>query len=174
MAVPDQETAAVGGLISASLWNDDVRDAVDFLINPPRVRLRYDTTHLVGTSSYEEHPWNVEVFDTDGIHTGSSSQMTIVTAGTYLLTGAIAFEGHATGQRRAAWYLNGSAIVGGLLAVPAGVATNMVVPAPTMMVSLTAGDDIELVAWQNSGSALNVNPGSGFTSFAEARWVAAA
>ena len=34
MAVPSQGTVAVGDKITASLWNDDVRDAVNFLISP--------------------------------------------------------------------------------------------------------------------------------------------
>ena len=39
MAVPSQGTVAVGDKITASLWNDDVRDAVNFLISPPRVKV---------------------------------------------------------------------------------------------------------------------------------------
>ena len=68
MAVPSQGTVAVGDKITASLWNDDVRDAVDFLISPPQCKLRKSVTQVIPNAVYTAITWDTEVYDTDTMH----------------------------------------------------------------------------------------------------------
>lgn len=172
--VPSQSTAAVGNLVSSTLWNDDVRDAVNFLLDPPRTRLRNTATVSTNTSTYTAMTWDTEVEDTDGMHSTSTntSRITIVTTGYYQLSGGIGWAANSTGQRRAWWHVNGTGVLGGLVTIPAGTATEMAIPAATITLSLTAGDYVELFGWQNSGGTLDMNPTTSFGSYAEARLVA--
>jgi hypothetical protein len=175
MAVPSQETAAVGQFIAASLWNDDVRDAVDFLLSPPRCRLWSTAAVSATTSTYTAMTWNSEDYDTDGMHSTSSntSRITIVTPGLYQLSGVLGWAGNATGRRWQQWYLNGVSLgVDYSTIFYAGGSSAIEMPAATTCVELIAGDYVELFGWQDSGVNLNMNPTTSY-SYAEARWVAA-
>jgi len=172
--VPSQSTVSVGGKVTAALWNDDVRDAVGFLLAPPRCRLWSTAAVSATTSTYTAMTWDSEDYDTDGMHSTSSntSRITIATDGLYQLSGAIGWAASATGRRWQQWYKNGTTLgVDYSLIVNAGSSSAIVCPAPTVTVSLVAGDYIELFGWQDSGGSLNMNPTSSY-SYAEARWVA--
>jgi hypothetical protein len=171
--VPNPRTWAVGEKLTAARANTEIRDALDFLMNPPTARLTHSATQSATTSTYTAHLFNTETFDTDGIHSTSvnTSRFTIVTTGKYRLSGAIGWAGNATGRRIQAWYKNGVIISGGAIAAVATSASSIVLGAPTITAQLTAGDYVELFGWQDSGGALNMNPGAGFDSFAEIQWV---
>lgn len=173
--VPSQDTASVGGKVTAALWNADVRDAVDFLLDPPRCRVTHTATVSASNTTNTAHAWDTEDFDSDGIHSTSvnTSRLTIVTDGVYQLSGAISWAGNSTGLRYQMWFKNGASMgIDYQSVVAAGSSSTIVVPAPTAMVALVAGDYIELVGYQNSGGSLNMNPAASY-SYAEARWVAA-
>lgn len=171
--VPAPKTWSVNEDLTAAGLNLELRDAANFLLNPPRVRVTHSATQSAANSTYTAHPFNTEVYDTDAIHSTSvnTSRLTIVTPGVYRLSGAISWAGNATGRRYQTWYLNGAVIDGGALHLPASSASNITLPAATIDIACIAGDYIELFGLQDSGGALNMNPGSGFWSYAQALWV---
>lgn len=107
-----------------------------------------------------------EDFDTDGFHsTGSNtSRMTIPAGlgGKYLLTGRTRFAANATGFRQLYFYKNGATTLADTLA-PITTGTNHDAEV-TFIVSLAAGDYVELYAVQNSGGSLNVGNASSYVS----------
>ncbi|HET8661047.1 MAG TPA: hypothetical protein VFM55_18880 [Micromonosporaceae bacterium] len=88
MAVPATLTATAGEKATATAVNGGYRDPLDFLMNPPKVHA-YDNTGLAcGNGSTITLTLSGEVYDTDSMHSTSSSteRITFTTAGTYLVT----------------------------------------------------------------------------------------
>ncbi|WP_327376192.1 hypothetical protein OG393_20935 [Streptomyces sp. NBC_01216] len=94
---------------------------------------------------------------------GSPTRWTVPQTGWWRLAGAVAFDASTGGTtRECVWYVNGSAIGAGrartfgntLASVP------VTVEARTLSQLLTAGDYVQLVPAQNSGSNLNLATGS--------------
>ncbi|WP_432135141.1 hypothetical protein [Streptomyces sp. bgisy154] len=105
--------------------------------------------------------------DLDSLSGWSGSQPTRWTApstGWWILAGGVSFEGNSGGQiRECVWYVNGGAISAGRsrpIPTTAISASGMTVIARTVPRLLNAGDYVQLVAAQNSGSSLNVFTGS--------------
>lgn len=175
MGVPSTHTVSVGDKVTAADENTYVRDATTFFLSQPRVAVTHSTTQSIPTGTFTAHLFDTETFDTDttGDHSTSSatSKFTVITGGTYLLSGAVAFAGNATGRRGGAFYKNGAILTGSEWLVPAGVASSLIIPSMAFMVQLVAGDYVEMWVYQDSGGALNANPGSGAASSFQALWV---
>jgi hypothetical protein len=150
--------------------NTEVRDAINFLIAPPRCHayqsvaqtLTTGTTGAVVTFTSEE-------VDTDGIHSTSSntSRFTIVTAGRYRFIGQVGFASNATGQRGAFLQKNGTRVTTTRHQATNGVSHYQQV---TDEILCSAGDYVELLAMQSSGGNLDTVAGSNET-FLHAVWV---
>lgn len=108
--------------------------------------------------AYQTISWDTESIDNDGMFTASSTTMTVVTPGIYLIHGAFSFAANAVGVRYAQIYVNGAsaAVVQDEHAGGAYIATRQI----SHVVSLVAGDTIALAAFQNSGGNLAYNVGS--------------
>ena len=190
MAVPSQGTVAVGDKITASLWNDDVRDAVSFLTSPPRVKV-YKTANqsiAYSTTAYTCLTWDAEVYDSDTLHnnTTSNSRITFTTAGTYQITlnclwGAVSDA--TPGNRYHAIEKNGNTT----FTSGSGVGINVIEPfampntnathqgtSITVNASFVAGDYIQAFVLQTRGAAtaLNLSGTSESHSTFSARWIA--
>ena len=105
--------------------------------------------------------WDSENFDTDAYHDNSTnnSRITIPTGkgGKYLLSGGLRFtSGSAAGNRAATLYKNGTDI-NYIFFQPPTTTTNDNVQPFSFVVSLTAGDYLQLYAYQNSGTTLNLD-----------------
>jgi len=99
--------------------------------------------------------FNGERYDTHSFHVGSSSQLVCPASGKYLIVGQFAFEANASGFRRARIILNGSTSLAHLVEpVPDG--TRDTYFNISTIYNLTAGQYVELEAYQNSGGNLNV------------------
>ena len=77
-----------------------------------------------------------------------------MTAGRYLIIGNLEYAAHSTGTRAAWIRLNGTTRIGSTAfnAAPSPIPTQVIV---STVWELAAGDYVELMAFQNSGSALN-------------------
>ena len=190
MAVPSQGTVAVGDKITASLWNDDVRDAVNFLISPPRVKVYKTANQSIGysTTAYSCLTWNAEAFDTDTMHDNATanSRITFTTAGTYQITLNCLWAPVADatpGNRYHAIEKNGSTT----FTSGSGTGTNIIEPfavpnigathqgaSITVNASFSAGDYIQAFVLQTrgAGTALNLSGTTESHSSFSARWVA--
>lgn len=100
--------------------------------------------------------FNSERFDTDSIHSTASntSRLTATTAGVYQITGHVRWASNATGSRLLYIRENGTAAIS-YEQIAASVNGEGIMDV-TALWKLAAGEYVELVTWQNSGGALNV------------------
>jgi predicted secreted protein len=123
---------------------------------------------LIANNTFTALTAQNEFFDTDGYHSNSvnTSRITIPAGlgGKYLVQGQCNFDLNAVGGRVVGIYKNGSAFVPGGIALPS--ATEYVAATINTVVSLVAGDYIELFVRQTSGGNLNayIDSASGYFS----------
>jgi len=179
MAVPSQGTVAVGDKITASLWNDDVRDAVNFLISPPRVKVYKTANQSIANSAWACLTWNAEAFDSDTMHDNatSNSRITFTTAGTYEVTlncmwanSTAGIRNHSVEKNGTTTQGSGTTVIEPFATAPVGATYNGV--NATVTASFAAGDYIQAFVFQSSGGALNLGGGNEALSSFTARWVA--
>jgi len=181
MAVPSQGTVAVGDKITASLWNDDVRNAVNFLISPPRVKVYKTANQSVANSTWAAVAWTAETFDTDTMHdnTTNNTRITFTTAGTYQIVFNVFWAANTTGSRYVTIEKNGTTTQGSGtvlldgLSVPASTASGTSFgQSITFIEEFAAADWINLFVFQTSGGALNLSGTSAASTTVTARWIA--
>ena len=156
-----------------------MRDAVDFLISPPRVKVYKTASQSIATSSWACLTWNAEAFDSDTMHDNATanSRITFTTAGTYQITYNAFWANNATGLRNHTIEKNGNTTQGNGTPIVEPFAISPVAASHSgasisVMASFVAGDWIQAFAWQNSGGALNLSGGSESHASFSARWVA--
>ena len=178
MDVPSQGTVAVGDKITASLWNDDVRDAVNFLTDPPRCKLRKSVTQVIPTATNTAITWDTEVYDTDTMHDNATNntRITFTTAGTYLITLNAMWGASATGTRRIVIEKNGTTYGTGTAVITpfATPGVNFAYNGATVSVEaqFSAGEYILVWGYQDSTANLNfAGTAEGYSNIS-ARWVA--
>jgi len=112
---------------------------------------------LVATATWQALTFNSERFDTGSIHSTSSNtdRLTCVTPGVYLITGHAQFAANATGARALGILINGGAAIAYQRGDNAGASVTTLVSITTIY-QLSAGDYVQLSAWQASGGSLNV------------------
>lgn len=113
----------------------------------------------VANNSSTALTFNSESYDTDPngeLHSTASNtgRLTCRTAGKYLVAGAVEWAANATGQRNLQIRLNGSATLktDNRMNLSGSYPCAMTV---SVVVDLAAGDYVELMAFQDSGGALN-------------------
>ena len=112
----------------------------------------------IGNSSTTTLTFNTEDYDTDAFHSTSSNtgRITIPTGkgGKYFVTTTVNYAGNATGFRQIRILKNGSTNVAAAIETP-GANADMSLTC-SIMLTLVAGDYLEVVTFQNSGGNLNV------------------
>lgn len=105
-----------------------------------------------------------ERYDTDTIHSTSSNtgRLTATTAGKYQITGQAAFATNATGARGLFIRLNGTTELAHVRQ-PAVAGTDISILNVSTTYDLAATDYLELLAYQTSGSTLNVSAFGNFS-----------
>lgn len=98
--------------------------------------------------------FNSERFDTDNLYTpAASGRLTCNTAGVYLIGGTVAFALNSTGARQIFLALNGITPIAS--EVVAATNSGPTVLTLSTIYALSVGDFVQLLAYQNSGAALN-------------------
>jgi hypothetical protein len=157
--------------VTAAIMNTHVRDNLDFLYNIDRVSVYKGSNQSVADSTWDVLTFGSERFDTNGLHSTSSntSRLTAVVDGAYLVIGQVHFASNSTGQRVAQIRKNaaGASGSGTGWASESFRAGNTQITRVNLsaIVTLSAGDYVELFAWHDSGAALNVVGGSVDDSF---------
>lgn len=105
-----------------------------------------------------------ETYDTNTIHDNvtNNSRLTAPIAGKYVVHGTVQWDFSAAGNIRGMYFYKNGVIYAALQFVPptlAGANGNIVAGAD--IIDLAAGDYVELLAFQDSGGALNALGGSG-------------
>lgn len=117
----------------------------------------YNNAHIsLNNATLTNLTFNTERWDTDTIHdtTTNTGRLTCKTAGIYIVTGHVSFAANATGIRDVRILHNGTTTYATTRAdAAASGKTNMTI---SSILSLAVNDYVELVAYQSSGGALNV------------------
>lgn len=139
-------------------------------ILPKSARVYNSAAISVANITEQALTFNSERWDNDTIHSTASntSRLTATTAGLYAIGGTISFAASAAGTQRAALIsrtlaAGGSAYIAIQGMSPVASATLSTTVTVQTQWSLGAGDYVELVAYQDSGGALNVNAGGNFS-----------
>jgi hypothetical protein len=174
--VPSQQTVVVGGKITAAYGNDDIRDAINFLLDPPRCSLYMSAADSIANNTWEMLSWDSESWDNDSMHSTSSntSRLTFPTAGRYLIVVNALFDANGTGGRAINLTKNGAGarsssnvvLSDGGVAATATAATRVAV---TIEREFAAADYVEAWVWQSSGGALNCTGGTNGTTISARR-----
>lgn len=117
-------------------------------------------------------PFDTERFDTAGLHdpAANSTRITVAAAGLYLVGANVTWENNSTGARELNLRVNGSDFIARVVQ-PGDPTINTTDQAVTTLVSLAAGDYVEVVVRQNSGVALNVVAAPQFSPEFWATWI---
>lgn len=170
--VPSEDTLAVGGKITATWANSDIRDAINFLASGmPRVSVSNSAAHSHTSGTSLLLTWDTEAYDNDTMHSTSTntSRLVATTAGTYQVTARAAFASNATGirsldvRKNAAGAAAGGTRIGYDSQTPVtGAVTSVAVICDVV---LAANDYIEAFGFQSSGGALSTDVSAGLTVF---------
>lgn len=176
--VPSQQTVAVNQPITASLWNDDVRDAVNFLINPPRCAAYASSTTSLSSGTTKVIALDGESFDSDGMHSTSSNNSRVIakTAGTYLVVAQLTHTAASSGGRQMSIRLNaggnpasGSEVWDGTHDSSPSASGQSILRAGGL-VQLALNDYLEMFGYQSSGSSNTTASGANKT-FLHMFWI---
>ena len=172
MAVPATKTFTNGVLDSSDL-NTYVRDPIQYLLSRTMAELRQTVAQSIPSGTFTGITFDVEDLDTDGGHSTSSntSRFTAPNAGWYFCSGGVGFSASATGQRGAAWAVNGTTLNGTSVFVNASAAFTTIIAARSKLLYLNVSDYVELQALQNTGGALNTNVTTDGQSSMSVQWV---
>ncbi len=174
LAVPSPITWVNGtSQINAATFNAQIRDAARFLTFPPMVRLSYTGSTPAGqalpTGTATAIKWDSS-FDPWGGWGGTGSNPTRWVApvsGRYLCAGYSAVTASTAGKRGVGLRVNGTSTFNGQQAKPITASThdagNTVIV--TRQLRLTAGDYVEVMGLQTSGSSLTLATGTNSSRF---------
>lgn len=141
-------------------WGDAVRDGVVFCATPPSCRANRTTTQSIADLTATAVSFTAaDSWDTDGFHSTVSNQSRLTVpsglGGKYLIVASVPWANHTTGWRDLTIRANGSTGLDSTR-VGSGVANPYPISTITTIQQLAAGTYVEVVAWQNSGAALDV------------------
>lgn len=157
------------GVVPSSVWNQ-FRDAIRFSQKPPRFDLRQTIVQSLANNSDVAIVWDTEDTDTDvddvgGWTSGSPTVWICRYPGVYALNGKVSFNSGATGLRIPWIQVNGADVAGTANCVSGTTAFDPGVPTNAKKVPLQSGDQVRLMAYQNSGGALNTFVGGGLPRY---------
>jgi hypothetical protein len=178
--VPSPKTWTALEDVTAAEMNLEVRDAINFLLSPPRVWAYRTALLTLTTATLTVVPMTAEVLDTDGMHSTvtNTSRVTAVTAGQYMVLAGAQFAANATGYRHLQLRKNANGVAAGGTQlfeslVPAAPTGSHPVPPLVAFVDLAATDYVELFARQSSGGNLDINAGGQYDCYLQAYRVGA-
>jgi hypothetical protein len=132
--------------------NVELRDALDFLLAPPKVSVGTSSPQTVTTGISTIIDFTAENWDytPDPMHESVTwpNRVTATTAGAYLVSGIASFESNATGYRSATIRVNGSLVRQYRIPAASGAPTEI---GFAYVWSFAEDDYAELQVFQNSG-----------------------
>jgi hypothetical protein len=140
----------------------NVTTGMDRIWNVPRVSVYSTAAQNVGTSGVAfMHVFDTVEYDTEGMwgRGGSTTRITCITTGIYLVTASITWAANATGYRICALLKNGTVQYAGSL-IPVSSGTFGTWQTIAWPITMNAGDYVENLIQQASGGALLTDAGS--------------
>ena len=163
MPVPVQRTWVVGEFPTAAMFNANVRDAVNFLLNPPAV-LVYNGAIAIAHATETYATFASERFDTENIHStgANTSRLTCTTPGLWQFDLYGLYAGNVNGSERSIILRRNGVTVIRKASVPrnGGAETGVQL---TTTYKLEVNDFVEFGMYQDSGGPLNCTPEFGMT-----------
>jgi hypothetical protein len=154
--VPSPRTWTAGELVTAAYMNG-LRDALNFLLNPPVGEFQQTVAQSVATGSWTDLTFDGETIDSDNAHSTvtNTPRYTVQTPGMFQFSGGGSWALNASAVRRGArWSLNGAAVTQGDTVGPGVVNLSSNVVARTIKLLLVVGDFVTLQGFQDTGGAL--------------------
>lgn len=172
LPVPIPRTFGVQEVEVAAYLNA-VRDALNFLINPPVCFVTQLTTSSISTAVWTALAMDVSVVDSYGGHSNTTnpSRYTAQVAGWYLVSGASSFAANGTGLRGALPGKNSTHVPGGGQLTPTTPSSPPTNATASIPIFLNVGDYVETFGFQSSGGGLATAQGSDLTSSLSALWI---
>lgn len=174
LQVPSPRTFAVQEFETAAFLNS-VRDALTFLLNPPRARLTQATTATsVPGSAFTSIGMDNTVIDTYVGHsnTTNNSRYTAQVAGRYRVFGVNAWAANTSNVRLIRETVTGTGVPGSLTSMNATSALSAV-QCTESTVFMNVGDYVEVQGFQSTSGSLNTSPGTTDTAPSmDVQWVA--
>jgi hypothetical protein len=171
--VPVPRTFGVNEFETAAYLNS-VRDALNYLLNPPLVTVVQTSTQTVPATTYTGLSMQSTIQDTYGSHSNvtNPSRITAQVAGTYEFSGVSVYAANTTGSRGAGIGKNGTvqqgSVAKGAVSTISDVDSRVT---PTWQVAMLVGDYVELLSWNNIGGGLATSVASDVASSLNGRWV---
>lgn len=159
--VPVPRTWTVGELLTASKMNTDVRNGLNFLLSgKPLAVLQRSSVQNFTNNTPANVTWNSELIDRDGGHDNvtNADRYTAQTAGWYMVTAFLQWVNWAGGTRQVSMTRSGASMYTEARgASPGSYASCNLLAVP---IFLSLADYVQVTALQDSGSTINIQPGS--------------
>lgn len=177
LAVPNPSTLAPGNIVTGALWNAQVRDALNFLVNPPIFLASASVTTSVPTNvssnTLTRVTLNTTLVDNYGGFNSASSSYVAPVSGWYYCTGTVAYPSSGVGIRVVAFFKNGSPYspqaYGMLPSTNSGWLAQGV--QGTQLMYLSQGDSVDLRTGQDSGGTISTGSFSYLNSQMQIMWI---
>lgn len=163
--------AVTTGTTITSTWGNAVRNAEQYLANPPACRVYHSANQSIVASTETTLAFDSERYDTDTMHdtVTNNSRITIKTAGLFVVQASVSWAaGTGTWSSYATLRVNGSTVIDQdtrLAATGIGASLN-----PSATYKFAVNDYIEVRVWQNSGT-LNLTATPNYSPEFSATWV---
>lgn len=173
--IPVPKTWVDGDFFTAPTANTELRDMLNFLINPPRVALSRVSSVSLPTGVAVVIPWENQFINTAGMWTaGSPTRITIQVPGKYRISVIGSFSTNTTNIRVIQVRLNGSTPSYKIVQcapTPSPSADTVCGGSLVLPYTFAIGEFIEIQATQSTGSTLTFAGGS--DAYVTAEWMGA-
>lgn len=173
LAVPAPSTMAPGNIVTGAVWNAQVRDGLNYLLNVPLAVVRQAAAQTISTGTWTSIAMDTNFVDNYNGHstTVNPSRYVAQATGWYsaIGIGALAATGGTSFGLRLAvngTIVQGSAVNGVTTAIFGGIGAVTV----GKDVFLNVGDYVETQIYQGSGGNLNTSVATDFDSSMSITW----
>lgn len=156
-AIVDDDGSGLTGTALNNAWKQELYDQIDAALAGSSACVAFhNTTQNAATATVTTLNLNSEDLDVGPMHdlVTNNSRINILTTGKYLVSGIVAYAANATGQRFVQVKNSAGTILTQNILPGSSVVTPNLVATPPWVGTLTAGDYLILVAYQDSGSTL--------------------
>jgi hypothetical protein len=171
--VPTPYDATAGAKASAAAMDAGVKDALNFLMSPPRVRC-WDSVGISCLNNADTQlTWVSETYDTDAMHSTSvtTSRINFNTAGLYRVQCVVQWPTAALTGSNIHCRLNSAESNAGGTLIGNQVFTNARIPSMDFQRFFSAGDYIQFWILQITGGTISTTTGE-YRTYMEASWMA--
>jgi hypothetical protein len=118
----------------------------------------HSTTQSLGNAAYEAVAFDSEEWDTGASHDTSTnnSRLYALRSGYHMVSAAVTFAANATGERAIKFRVDGTTDLRGSFGFPTTSGSINTLTSLSTVVYLAAGSYVEVMAYQDSGGALNI------------------